>query len=223
MFKKLVTLSVSTSSLFSIVSILGFLLFYSFNASVVADDISNRDKTMKLLVWGDSLSAAYGIPVEKGWVQLLRNKLGQQVAITNASISGETTQGGLVRLPEALAKHKPDMMLLQLGANDGLRGISTEVMQKNLTEMITLARQKDITVILLGIKIPPNYGLSFTKKFDAVFVDLAAQYELAFVPFILKDIALDYDLMQEDGLHPNVKAQPILLGNIFPVLEGELE
>ncbi len=219
MLKKLVVLFVkSLPSKISVFSILSLFLISSANA----DSVASTDKTVKLLVWGDSLSAAYGIPVEKGWVNLLRNKLGKQVEITNASISGETTQGGLTRLPDALDKHKPDIMLLELGGNDGLRGIRSEVMHNNLNEMITLAQQKKITVILLGIKIPPNYGLAYTNKFEKVFSDLAEQYKLSFVPFILKVIALDYDVMQADGIHPNIKAQPILLNNIFPVLEDNL-
>ncbi|MEE9351058.1 MAG: arylesterase [Thiotrichaceae bacterium] len=224
MLKKLVVFFVknlfvkSLPSKISVFSILSLFLISSANA----DTAVTTNKTVKLLVWGDSLSAAYGIPVEKGWVNLLRNKLGKQVEITNASISGETTQGGLTRLPDALDKHTPDIMLLELGGNDGLRGIRSEVMHNNLNEMITLAHNKDITVILLGIKIPPNYGLTYTEKFEKVFSDLAEQYKLSFVPFILKDIALDYDLMQADGIHPNIKAQPILLNNIFPVLEDKL-
>ncbi|MEE9303135.1 MAG: arylesterase [Thiotrichaceae bacterium] len=213
--KKIVALFASVSRACA-VSILSFLLLSSVHAA------TEEDKPVKILVWGDSLSAAYGIPVEKGWVSLLENKLGKRVAITNASISGETTQGGLTRLPDALNKHSPDMMLLELGANDGLRGIRSAVMRKNLNAMISLAKQQDITVILLGMKIPPNYGLSYTRKFEAVFSDLAEKYQLGFVPFILKDIATDYDLMQADGLHPNSKAQPLLLNNILPVLEDKL-
>ena len=175
-----------------------------------------------LLVWGDSLSAAYGIPVEKGWVSLLQTRLGDQAKVINASISGETTQGGVVRLAAALDQYQPDIMLIELGGNDGLRGIRTDVMQKNMTVMIEMAQKQDVKVALLGIKIPPNYGKRYTEKFEKVFTDLADQYQLSLVPFILEGIASDYDLMQADGIHPNVKAQMRLLDNVMPVVKETL-
>lgn len=184
---------------------------------------AEETKSVKLLVWGDSLSAAYGIPVEQGWVHLLQQQLGKQVTVINASVSGETTEGGLTRLPAALEQYQPQVMLLELGANDGLRGINTEVTQSNLNKMIQMAQQYDTKVVVLGIKIPPNYGVAYTTRFEQVFADLAQQYSLGFVPFILEGIATDYDLMQADGLHPNAKAQPILLQNIMPTLEKVLK
>ncbi len=190
---------------------------------LLTNTYAEEAKSMRLLVWGDSLSAAYGIPVEQGWVNLLQKQLGKQVKVMNASISGETTEGGVTRLADALEQYKPDVMLLELGANDGLRGMRTEVMHKNLNKMIQMAQKKQITVVLLGIKIPPNYGVAYTTQFEKVFVDLAQQYSLRFVPFILEGIAMDYSLMQADGLHPNVKAQPVLLENIMPVLENILK
>lgn len=176
-----------------------------------------------LLVWGDSLSAAYGIPVEKGWVSLLQTRLEDQANVLNASISGETTQGGAVRLAAALDKHKPNILLIELGGNDGLRGIRTDIMQKNMAAMIEIAQKQGIKVGLLGIKIPPNYGKRYTEQFEKVFTDLADQYQLSFVPFILEGIASDYDLMQADGIHPNVEAQKRLLDNIMPVVKVVLE
>lgn len=176
----------------------------------------------KILVWGDSLSAAYGIPVEKGWVALLQNQLAKDVSVVNASISGETTQGGLTRLPKALETHKPDILLLELGANDGLRGINTKIMRRNLQAMIEMAQAQNTTVILLGIKIPPNYGRAYTQQFENVFSDLAEEYHLGFVPFILEGIATDFDLMLADGIHPNAEAQSILLDNVLPAIKSEL-
>jgi acyl-CoA thioesterase-1 len=190
---------------------------------LLTNTYAEEAKSMRLLVWGDSLSAAYGIPVEQGWVNLLQKQLGKQVKMMNASISGETTEGGVTRLPAALEQYKPDVMLLELGANDGLRGMRTEVMRKNLKKMIQMAQQKQITVVLLGIKIPPKYGVGYTTQFEKVFADLAEQYSLYFVPFILEGIAMDYSLMQADGLHPNAKAQPVLLKNIMPALEKILK
>ena len=132
----------------------------------------------KILVWGDSLSAAYGIPVDKGWVNLLQQKLQNNAVINNGSISGETTAGGLTRLPAALQTYQPDYVLLELGANDGLRGIKTDTMQANLEQMIQLAQQAKAKVVLLGIKLPPNYGSAYTQKFEAVYTNLAKQYNL---------------------------------------------
>ena len=215
------------SLLVSALSILSFLVLSSANASSntgtdMKTIVKASAKPVRMLIWGDSLSAAYGIPVEKGWVNLLKSKLGQGTKIINASISGETTQGGLTRLPAALEQHRPDVLLLELGANDGLRGISTKVMHNNLNEMIEMAQVKGISVALLGIKIPPNYGISFTKKFEGVFSGLAEKYKLPFIPFFLEDVATDYELMQMDGLHPNVKAQPIILKNVMPIIKQVL-
>ena len=207
------------SPFISALSIGSLILLSSANANTNTGRVMEHTvKPIKMLVWGDSLSAAYGIPVEKGWVNLLSNKLGEHAEIINASISGETTQGGLTRLPAALEEHKPDVLLLELGANDGLRGISTTVMHDNLNKMIEMTREKGINVALLGIKIPPNYGINFTQKFENVFSDLAKKYKLPFEPFFLEGVALNYDLMQMDGLHPNVKAQPIILKNVMPVV-----
>lgn len=172
-----------------------------------------------VLVWGDSLSAAYGIPVEKGWVSLLQAKYKEQFEIVNGSISGETTQGGLSRLPDALALHKPRLLVLELGANDGLRGFKPQVMQDNLQAMIDLAKEKDISVALIGIRIPLNYGFVYTQKFEQVYVDIAEKNELPFLPFLLEGVALDFDLMQADGLHPTADAQPKVFEHVLTVLE----
>ena len=176
----------------------------------------------KILVWGDSLSAAYGIPVDKGWVNLLQQKLQNNVVINNGSISGETTAGGLTRLPAALQTYQPDYVLLELGANDGLRGIKTDTMQGNLEQMIQLAQQAKAKVVLLGIKLPPNYGSAYTQKFEAVYTNLAKQYNLPLVPFLLDGIAQNWDLVQADGVHPTAAAQPMVLDNVWKVLQSVL-
>lgn len=176
----------------------------------------------KILVWGDSLSAAYGIPVDKGWVNLLQQKLQNNAVINNGSISGETTAGGLTRLPAALQTYQPDYVLLELGANDGLRGIKTDTMQANLEQMIQLAQQAKAKVVLLGIKLPPNYGSAYTQKFEAVYTSLAKQYNLPLVPFLLDGIAQNWDLVQADGVHPTAAAQPIVLDNVWKVLQSVL-
>ena len=178
---------------------------------------------IKVLVWGDSLSAAYGIPVDKGWVSLLQEQYKDELDVVNASISGETTQGGLSRLPDALESHKPTLLLLELGANDGLRGIQTETMQENLQQMIVMSQEAGAKVVLLGIRIPLNYGFTYTQKFEKVYVDLAEQYDLPLLPFLLETVALDYDLMQSDGLHPTADAQPKVLEHVMTMLKTVLD
>ncbi|WP_299876578.1 arylesterase [uncultured Cocleimonas sp.] len=191
------------------------MLFSSvFSSTVFADQ--------KILIWGDSLSAAYGIPLEKGWVNLMRTELGEKFEIINGSISGETTQGGRTRLPKALEEHQPNYIVLELGANDGLRGIPPNITKINLDKMIQAAQAANAKVILLGMKIPPNYGAVYSEKFEAVFTDLAEQYKLPFIPFFLEDVAENFDYLQADELHPTASAQPILLKRILPTIKKEL-
>ena len=184
--------------------------------------VATTPETPTLLVWGDSLSAAYGIAADEGWVNLLQEKLGDNYKVVNGSISGETSAGGLTRLPEALKTHQPAYVLLELGANDGLRGIDLPTMRSNLEQMVKLAQAAKAKVVLIGIKLPPNYGTTFTDKFDAVYTDLAKEYELPLVPFLLAGVAEDWDLMQADGLHPTAEAEPKVLDNVWAVLEGVL-
>lgn len=196
---------------------LSFMLF-SFQP---ASAIMPPSKTT-ILVFGDSLSAAYGIPVEKGWVQLLQEKLGENFQVANASISGETTSGGLSRLLASVSALKPHYLLLELGANDGLQGKPIKEIQANLEQMIKLATQESVKVILIGIHLPPNYGASYTEQFDQVYKALAEQYKLPFVPFLLEGVATDFNLMQADGLHPTAAAQPKILEHLWPTLEPVL-
>jgi acyl-CoA thioesterase-1 len=196
---------------------LSFMVVLSF---ILAPMIASAKQ--KILVWGDSLSAAYGIPVEKGWVSLMQDKLGEQVEIVNGSISGETTQGGLTRLPKALIQHKPDFVILELGANDGLRGIPPSVTKSNLKKMIELTQQTQAKIMLLGMKIPPNYGMAYTEQFEEQFSQLAKDYKLSFIPFFLEDVAQDLALLQEDELHPTAEAQPIILEKVLTTFKSEL-
>jgi len=184
---------------------------------------NTANANQKVLVWGDSLSAAYGIPVEKGWVNLMRKKLGDNVEITNGSISGETTQGGLTRFTKALKKVKPDFVILELGANDGLRGLPPSVTKQNLTKIIEQAKKANAEVLLLGMRIPPNYGVAYSQKFEKVFSDLAQQYQLPFIPFFLDNIVTDVNLLQKDELHPAAEAQPLILANILPLVNEQLK
>ena len=175
-----------------------------------------------ILVLGDSISAGYGLElVEQGWVSLLQKKLietKRHYSIINASISGETTAGGLSRLNALLSTHKPNIVLLQLGANDGLKGLSLVQMKNNLTEMVRLSQNYGAKVILLAMKIPPNYGKRYIEQFYAIYPQLAKELTIQLVPFILEDVVLNKDLMQLDGLHPNAKAQSILADKIEPYL-----
>lgn len=175
-----------------------------------------------ILVFGDSLSAGYGIRVEQGWVSLLARKISQTgygFKVINASVSGETTAGGLGRLPHALDVQQPRIMILELGANDGLRSLPLADTRANLERMITLARARGITVLLLGMRMPPNYGERYTTGFQDMYSALARTYKLALVPFLLDQVALRPELMQADGLHPNELGQPLLLDSVWPRLE----
>lgn len=174
-----------------------------------------------IIVLGDSISAGYGIEVDEGWVALLQKKLLEakiNYNISNASISGDTSAGGLARIDPLLTAHKPAIVLLQLGANDGLRGLSPVQMKSNLSEIVHRAQKAGAKVILLGMKIPPNYGKRYIDMFYNVYPQLAKELNIPFVPFLLEDVALNKDLMQADGLHPNAKAQPILANKIEPYL-----
>ncbi len=172
----------------------------------------------KILVLGDSLSAAYGIEKQLGWVALLQQRLQQQAVgldVVNASITGDTTRGGLARLPDALARQQPSVVIIALGGNDGLRGFAPQQTQENLRRMIEQSRQSGAAVLLLGIKLPLNYGRAFGEKFHRVYLDLARETRVALVPFFLEGVAETRALMQADGIHPAAAAQPRILENVW--------
>ncbi|NAW13036.1 arylesterase [Halomonas sp. D1-1] len=181
------------------------------------------DERPTLLVMGDSLSAAYGIEADSGWVSLLQARLENKARVINASISGETTSGGASRLPELLGQHAPDIVLLELGGNDGLRGLPPGQFEANMRRMIEASHAADAEVLLLGIDIPPNYGRAYRDAFTGVYRRLADDFELPLVPFLLDGVALDDNLMQEDGIHPTAAGQPIILENVWPELMTLLE
>jgi acyl-CoA thioesterase-1 len=174
-----------------------------------------------IVVLGDSISAGYGIDVEQAWVTLLQKKLlasKHPHRISNASISGETSAGGLARIDAVLSRDKPKVVLLQLGANDGLRGLSPVQMKANLTAIVHRSQQAGAKVLLLGMKIPPNYGKRYIDLFYNVYPQLAKELAIPLVPFLLEEVALDPNLMQADGLHPNALAQPLLANKVEPYL-----
>lgn len=196
-----------------LLALLGWLPIYAASAPTI-------------VVLGDSLSAAYGIRVEEGWVSLMQKRLtlqGYGYRVVNASVSGETTAGGLARLPRALELHRPAIVILELGGNDGLRGLPIEQVRTNLDSMIRQSRAAGARVLLTGMRVPPNYGPAYTEKFHALYTDLARRYRLSLVPFLMEDVALDKTLLQADGLHPNERGQPVLLDEIWPLLQPLLK
>jgi acyl-CoA thioesterase-1 len=190
---------------------------------LMAASVSAKAEAPVILVFGDSISAGYGLArVEQGWVALLQTRLKQQeygYQVVNASVSGETTAGGLARLPRALTLHQPKIVILELGGNDGLRALPIAQMRANLVHMIDLSTAAGAQVLLLGMRMPPNYGPDFTEQFRLCYSDVARDKKLPLVPFLLNDIALSQNLMQADGIHPNELGQPQLLANIWPSLK----
>ena len=203
--------------------------------------VTNNTVAPTILVLGDSLSAAYNLNINEGWVALLADKLATKQPeqstnsstdikdkdyshyhVVNASISGATTAAGLNILPQLLLQHKPQIVLLELGANDGLQGKPIAYIQNNLRKLITMSKEEDADVILLGIKLPPNYGTAYTKPFFEQYKALAQTYDLTYLPFLLDGVAGDAQLMQNDRLHPNSKAQPLVLNNVWEVLMPKL-
>ena len=174
----------------------------------------------KILVLGDSISAGYGLAANEGWVSLLQNRLkaqGYGYRVVNASVTGETTTGGLARLPRALSLHQPAIVIIELGGNDGLRGLPLGTSRANLQKMIDLSREAGAAV-LLGMKIPPNYGPRYANEFETLYAELARRNKVAFEPFFLDKIALADGMMQDDGIHPTAKAQPTMLETLWPRL-----
>ena len=187
---------------------------------------ATKDDKSVILVYGDSLSAAYRMPQQQGWVSLLQQLLqtqGYPYHVVNASVSGETTSGGLSRLQITLRQHKPDIVLLELGANDGLRGLPLAQMRNNLEAMIKAIQATGADVILLGIMIPPNYGPKYTQEFSQSFTELAKRFDLPRVNFLLEGVAGKPELTLDDGLHPSAIAQPRILENVWKILNPELD
>ena len=199
----------------------GVLLLVSMMVFAVFTLSAQAASPRTILVFGDSLSAGYGLPQDKAWVSLLGARLKQQridYTVANASISGETTLGGLKRINAALTQHKPAIVVLALGANDGLRGQSTETMRSNLHAMIQACRKANTQVLLVGMRIPPNYGTTYTSKFHAVFLELAQRDKLPLVPFLLDGFADQPAWFQADGIHPDSRAQPVMLDTVWKAL-----
>jgi acyl-CoA thioesterase-1 len=191
----------------------------------VAESTVERPTPSTVLVLGDSLSAGYGLAVEETWVSLLASRLAQEGyghRVVNASVSGDTTSGGLARLGRALERHEPEIVIIELGGNDGLRGLPLDVVRSNFESMIEQSREAGADVVLLGMRIPINYGPRYAESFHALYGELAETYDLEWVEFFLDGVALDDGLMQADGIHPNAAAQPLMLDNAWPAVAAAL-
>lgn len=187
-----------------------FILLVSFSDHLQAQQAENP-QSAKVLILGDSLSAAYGLTQEQGWVSLLHNAWkNQDISVVNAAISGETTDGALARLPRLLKQHSPTHLYIELGGNDGLQGHPVKKMQNNLQSMIDIAQKTGIEVILQQMQIPTNYGRRYNQMFTEMYSNLSIENKLPLIPFFLQDIALNKELMQGDGIHPNLEAQPLI-------------
>ncbi|THF63368.1 arylesterase [Pseudothauera rhizosphaerae] len=183
--------------------------------------VSGTAQAATILVWGDSLSAGYGLRNGEAWPTLLQTRLAREGfphQVVNASVSGETSAGGRSRLPAALARHQPQVLILELGANDGLRGLPPAALADNLGAMIAAARETGARVLLIGMQMPPNYGPAYTQRFAATFESVAAAHEVALLPFLLDGFAQRKELFQADGIHPTAEAQTLILDNVWPRL-----
>ena len=200
------------------------LLPYFFLLSLCLIPLGVSAKTIMIL--GDSLSAGYGIQPQQGWVHLLQKRLEQQYPkhhkVVNASVSGETTSGALARLPKLLQTHRPDLVVIELGGNDGLRGQPPQMIQKNLASLIQQSQKAKAKVIVFGMKMPPNYGQAYSKAFENNYKVVSQQYKVKLLPFFMQGVAGNKTLMQKDLIHPNAKAQTILLNNAYPYIKGAL-
>ena len=179
-----------------------------------------------VVIFGDSLSAGFGIDVDQSWVALLQERLketGYEHRVVNASISGETTEGGATRIDSAISTFTPDLIILELGGNDGLRGFPPDRIKSNLHTIARHARDSGAKVVLLGIRIPTNYGARYTQAFEAVYADVAADLDIRWIEFFMDGIALNDDLLQDDRIHPNAAAQPLLLDNAWPIIRATLD
>lgn len=188
--------------------------------------VSQVTLAKSIIVLGDSISASYGMEVQQGWVRLLEQRLEKEEKnyhVINESVSGETTAGGLARVDKLLSRHKAEILILELGANDGLRGLSPKKMKENLAQIIERSQRAGTKVLLLSMRIPPNYGKRYTEMFYNVYVQLGKEFNIPVIPFILEDIALITELMQADGLHPNAKAQPMILDKLWVSLQEVLQ
>ncbi|WP_409079877.1 arylesterase [Pusillimonas sp. SM2304] len=200
---------------------MALLCGFQWSGTLAWADTPTSNRKPVILVVGDSLSAEYGLQRGSGWVALIEQRLRSENAayqIRNTSISGDTSSGGVSRLPAALSEHQPDIVIIELGANDALRGLSLGATEDNLSKMISLSQEAQARVLLLGMQIPPNYGRQYAEQFQALFPRLASRHNTQLAPFLMEGMAADRNLFQADGIHPNEQAQPILADNVWEQL-----
>lgn len=190
---------------------------------LAASPLTLRAEQPTVLVMGDSISAAYGMDIEQGWVHLWARSQASRLNVINASISGETTAGGLSRLAQLLAQHQPRLVIIELGGNDGLRGYPLQQIERNLSAMIEQSQAQGADVVMIPMQIPPNYGAAYTQQFYRIYATVSDRYNVTLTPFFLEDVALQEDLMQRDGIHPTAAAQPIMLDAIRSSLNSAVE
>ncbi|MDO9312897.1 MAG: arylesterase [Nitrosomonas sp.] len=198
-----------------------FLIILMFLFTFIAPATAASPKTV--MVFGDSLSASHGMPIEAGWVALLTQRLQSKFTdyqIINASISGETTLGGRNRIKQSLETHRPEIVILELGANDGLRGASIKSIYENLATIIEICQQHNSQVLLVGMQLPPNYGMTYIRKFQAIFPQLAENYQIKLIPFLLAGFGEKHEFFQADGIHPNEVAQKRIVETVWEVLQS---
>ena len=187
----------------------------------------NKVQAKSILVLGDSISAGYGMDAEQSWVSLLEQHLVQKFPgeheVINASMSGETAAGAVTRLPNILQSQAPDIVIVELGGNDALRGQPPQLIERSLNQLVTMSVESGAETLLFGMKIPPNYGAAYSQAFEASFERVAEQHGIALLPFFLEGVAGDDGLMQSDGIHPRAEAQPVLLENALPLIEAALQ
>jgi acyl-CoA thioesterase-1 len=214
----LVTFFVRLSALSTVIRFIQLVLVFALVNTAGAEGVAPPN----VVVLGDSLSAGYGITIKEGWVNLLSQRIaseGYGYQVVNASVSGETTQGGLARLPRVLRLYKPAIVIIELGGNDGLRGLPLATTRENLRRSIELARDAKARVVLVGMMIPPNYGQRYAQEFRDMYTTLASSHSIPLVPFLLDKVALNSEFMQDDGIHANAKGQPRMLENVWPTLK----
>ncbi len=190
---------------------------------LTASPLTLRAEQPNVLVMGDSISAAYGMDIEQGWVHLWASSQTSRLNVVNASISGETTAGGLSRLAQLLTQHQPRLVIIELGGNDGLRGYPLRQIERNLSAMVELSQSQGADVVIIPMQIPPNYGAAYTHQFYRIYATVSDRYKATLTPFFLEDVALQQDLMQSDGIHPTAAAQPIMLDAIRATLDSAVE
>ncbi len=214
-------MTASRNCLHRFVNVLALICLFSIGG---ASERLQAQETRRILLLGDSLSAAYGLSTEQGWAALLAQQLNADPAtrhweVVNASVSGETTAGGRARIEQAIAAHRPAVVVIELGANDGLRGLPLDQAERNLAHIVNVSQAAKAKVLLIGMRIPPNYGPEYTAEFEALFERLSETYRTAYLPFLMEPIATDRDAFQNDNLHPTAAAQPILMQHVLSALK----